>query len=704
MSLRQQLLIFVALTFVLPWAGLRFVGKVEELLRGELENTLTRSAGVLAQGVAGDDQFRLRSARPAGFSPPLYLHPLSRPPAFDGLRSDWRYSRDASDEAADLRALELGAGGRIWLGIHSSFLYLFVEVRDDEIVHQAVPGSAPHGDRIVLIFGSDPDNVRALLLAAPAASLLDAFGSARIVGQPSSGGDRFVPTGESYGLVSGTFRVVPAGARSGYTLEARLPLSLVEGTLGIGIIDSDQGGASASLSAHTWDDTGAPNLLISESPTLASAIRAFSGGTDRYRIFDANGWVLADTGALGRPAAAGEDAGSPIVERLLRRLLRRDDPEYDQALLGEPGRIGDPALLSALTGSRATAWFRRGDDASAIVTAAVPVDPDNPGRGAVLIEEASDPILTLRNRAMRELVTTTVLASLIATLALLAYASLLSFRIGRLARAAESALGPRGEIRTALPGTRAGDEIGALSRSFEDLLGRLRDYTDYLQSLKSKLSHELRTPLAIVATSVDNLEHETDTEAGRAYLGRLRQGAQRLESILQAMTAATRVEQAITQADPESFDLAAVVRSCVGSYADVYPHQTFELELPAAPVRLEGSAELIAQMLDKLVDNAAGFAAPDSAIEVRLLRTRREARIEIVNRGPLLPEAMRHQLFDSLVSLRDSQGEQPHLGLGLYIVTLVAEFHRGSVAAENLADGSGVRISVSLPCSDAGAA
>ena len=62
-----------------------------------------------------------------------------------------------------------------------------------------------------------------------------------------------------------------------------------------------------------------------------------------------------------------------------------------------------------------------------------------------------------------------------------------------------------------------------------------------------------------------------------------------------------------------------------------------------------------------------------------------------------LPAAMRHRLFDSLVSVRASGGERSHLGLGLYIVTLIAEFHGGRVEADNLPDGSGVRIGVVLP-------
>ena len=41
--------------------------------------------------------------------------------------------------------------------------------------------------------------------------------------------------------------------------------------------------------------------------------------------------------------------------------------------------------------------------------------------------------------------------------------------------------------------------------------------------------------------------------------------------------------------------------------------------------------------------------------------------------------------------VRDAQGGRgPHLGLGLYVARLIAEFHGGSIDARNLADGDGV--------------
>jgi two-component system sensor histidine kinase ChvG len=61
---------------------------------------------------------------------------------------------------------------------------------------------------------------------------------------------------------------------------------------------------------------------------------------------------------------------------------------------------------------------------------------------------------------------------------------------------------------------------------------------------------------------------------------------------------------------------------------------------------------------------------------------------------------LQDRLFDSLVSLRaapaQKQAEAPHLGLGLYVVRLIAEAHRGNASARNLDDGSGVEFYLQL--------
>ena len=69
----------------------------------------------------------------------------------------------------------------------------------------------------------------------------------------------------------------------------------------------------------------------------------------------------------------------------------------------------------------------------------------------------------------------------------------------------------------------------------------------------------------------------------------------------------------------------------------------------------------------------------------------------VSNTGSRLPEELQERLFDSLVSMREKRGSGPHLGLGLYIVRLVAEAHNGSVCARELPGEEGVEFRITLP-------
>jgi two-component system, OmpR family, sensor histidine kinase ChvG len=680
MSLRRQLLAFGLLTLVLPWAGYRFVQEMEAALRSGLEQALLASAGTVAAALGAEAPLIERRAdlgTPRG--PSLYAAPLAGAPRVDGVRDDWATPDDA--------AFVLEGGHRLWIGVRDRYVHVYFAARDRNIVYEGSPGQSPYGDRLILAVESEP-NARSMFVLGTSAP--GAF-RARRTSPPL-----FIPTDEYEDRIQSVWQETPEG----FAVEVRLPLNLVGEALGVALIDVDPDlqGYRVSVAA-TWDiDSEAPGPLVYQRPELERVVRTFGQTGDRLRVIDAEGWMLSDTGPSEAPAAFAADVDGP-AGALFRYLLRRDDPAYD-ALERPLGRLADPALRRALGGDAATAWYRGGPDQSATVVAAAPILAAS-GRvlGAVLLEQRSDPILTLTNQALLRLMSFTLLSTLVVALGLLGYATLLSFRVRRLARAAENALGPKGEIDVALPGRNAKDELGDLSRSFANLLERLREHTQYLKTLAAKLSHELRTPLAVVSTSLDNLEQEVDSPGARPYLERLRAGASRLDSILAAMSEATRMEQAICDTEPQRFDLAAVVEACATAYADIFPDRHVEARIETPRAETMGSGELVAQLIDKLIDNAVGFSTPGSTIDIALEDRGAELELSVANRGRPLPAEMRERLFDSLVSMREGPTDdgRPHLGLGLYIVALIAEFHGGSVTADNLPDGAGAVFRVRFP-------
>jgi signal transduction histidine kinase len=411
----------------------------------------------------------------------------------------------------------------------------------------------------------------------------------------------------------------------------------------------------------------------------------------RLLITDADGWRIGQSGELGS-GGHGTDS-SRVMQRAYDLLLEKGD----EAALAEPDALGreqQPYVSAALEGRESGAWFRSSDTGKAVVAVAAPVTVGNEILGAVILQQGTDAILSLTNEGLSRLIYLTLITTLVVAGTLLGYATWLSRRIRALSIAAEDAL--EGEnLNTALPSALADDEIGDLSRSFSWVLQQLGEYNDYLRSLASKLSHELRTPLAIVTSSLENLEHEPLNEASLGYTARAREGADRLRRILSAMSEASRVEELMRNAEPERFDLRAVLDSITRAYRDAYTERTFDFACDLDNASAMGSPELLIQMLDKLVDNAVDFSGRGDTISIGLSATDDTLEVTVTNPGPPLPERMRSQMFDSMVSMRGGK-DSKHLGLGLYIARLIAEGHGGRIRADNVEGG--VRFTVTVPC------
>ena len=425
----------------------------------------------------------------------------------------------------------------------------------------------------------------------------------------------------------------------------------------------------------------------------------------RIWIIDARLRIVASAGNLeaAAPTPADEASFGP-VERLVHAAMR---PLFERVLAPPvlPAEEFIPndvfsgrEVERALDGTPAARRRVMPGGQSVILSAAHPIWVGETVIGVAVVEENTDAIVTLRNRALEQLAAVTLIAFGAAALVLFLFASRLTLRLKRLRDEAENAIDSQGRVRQLAAGERAGDEIGDLSRSFSTALARLADYNLYLEKLSGRLSHELRTPVAVVRSSLDNLKLAQTREETETYLTRANDGLRRLDTILTRMSEATRLEQTLRAESRETFDARAVVAGCVAGYAQATPQRRFALAMADEPVMLSGAPDLLAQLLDKLAANAADFTEDDIPIEVALRRDGDEAIISFANRGPSLPAEMAGRLFESMVSVRrDRETGEPHLGLGLYIVRLIAEYHGGRVTAANRTEGSGVVVTVTLP-------
>jgi two-component system sensor histidine kinase ChvG len=677
-SIRLQLLIVALTTLVLPWAGCQYARELETALRDSQEKSLLASAGTIANALSAQPQRVFRDAADTrGFAVErgdLYVYPLRSQPLLDGYRDDWGVAANPASLPTST-----GHATRVQAGSTDRYLYLYIEVDDPRF--EAEPSDVhPERDRFdrVDLTLQRPDGTQDSYFFGTSAPGLIAAQSAV---KSDQGQDRAVeePRIQAFWLQTS----------AGYHVEARIPLSFVGTHLWVEARDG-LGTGKSGVNAADLPDGG---RLFFTMAGLDDLLGTFIRDGTRATVIDANALKLGAAGNLHSNSAGTieEDA-----ESWYRRFMAVDTSSFPLQP-SAPDRLGGNSVNAALAGRPHAEWVRGADSQELLLTAAAPILIDGRTRGAVFLEQAGDQLLALRDRAVARLFNLTLLATAAAVTIMFGFATWISLRIGRLRNAADSAVSSDGKIRLDMPESASADEIGALSRGFERLLARLNEHTQYLRTLGGKLSHELRTPLTIVRSSLDNLESEGLRDDQRGYVTRAREGTLRLQSILSALGAAARVEESIKHAERVNFDLRELLSSATAAYRDGFPQSHIVLETPDDPCFIRGAPDLLVQLLDKLIENAVDFCPPAGSITVRLERALGSYLLQVRNDGPPIPQEIHGRLFESLFEQRQARDDKPHLGLGLYIVRLIAEFHGGTATAANRPDGGGALFTITLP-------
>ena len=681
---------------LLPVAGFLFIREIEQLLRLGQEQAVIANARAIVDRINADQNLRqaLEARNTDQSTGGLYVYPTQAEISVDGYNDDWQFLKllPQTFTAPDLSM-------SIQLLVNERAFYGFIEVNDSNFKFHNPKVSYPAaGDFVVLRIGaSDQAQLFILRTSAPGAMQVATLENDVV-------------------KIKHTIRALWRQREGGYQIEFTVPKKWADTSLTVGVYDAQSNTGLTNLEwmnaqNRTWlkfiERKNNP-LTISIKDELQQVAEVFTHNNNRVRVVDDNRWVLADKNLLH-----DEEFSAPPLAWLIRGLLNTQPlPQVEREI--QQTQLPQEEVVNALATKEVVSRWYQWNQSSNVLRVVYPIvsksalhknlkETHSNGLstepvGAVVIEQTTVQWLSLADQAFKRLLGYSVLTLIVVGVILFLYASWLSLRIQRLNRAAANAVNSDGSITNHFPKSRLNDEIGDLNRRYAELLERIGDYNHYLKTLADKLSHELRTPLAIVKSSLDNIETCKTDDERHAYITRANSGVERLSKILTAMNSAKRIEEAIEQAESEIVDLTQLVGELGAAYIRLTADKPFSVtvSVPSEPLKVEAAPDLIVQMLDKLFDNAVSFCNEGGTIHLSLTQTNQGCLLSVNNTGPLLPSHMAGQLFASMVSMRDKQSKSTHLGLGLFIVKLVVDFHGGEVSARNREDGRGVVFDVLL--------
>ena len=722
-SIRFKLLLLSSLLLVIPWLGNRYILEMEQYLSRGQEQTVLGTARALATALSERPElFKESSYSRAESGQDLYVYPIVYPLTLeDNSLADWQdyqqyeqHYRESSlipnpeNQLSSFRgqdALGDPLSFRLMLGEHERSLFIYFRVIDEHLVLRDRDGLRVDRSDSLRLSLVNRDGVFERYVMAPYDDLViypyridtEVIDVSSLMHEPR---------------ISGRWRVITEG----YEVELQLPVEMVGNKLSLAVYDVDNPASrmvAAIVSTSGMEIPRELGTLRRPTPEIDRIVAGMGHTNSRVQVVDLSQRVLLSVGDI--QTATGlvlTDAGSTrsgflgwlednILHPLYYKVLTRPTTDFVDDLY-QGGVVEGDHLVPALTGL-ATTRYRTIDNAAAddtirILEAAYPIIAGDDVLGAVVVDQNMNGIRTFRNQALEALFDTMLAILLFTMLALFLFATNLSGRIRGLRNQAEKIIDDAGRITNTIMPSRSADELGDLSRSFAGIVDRLSQYTHYLENMSSRLSHELRTPVTVVRSSLENLAMVTKGEDAQVYIQRAEEGITRLNLILTNMSEAARLEQILQSSDKEETDLAKVIDACVQEYQQIYPNVEFESRISLQPVRIMGNADYIAQLMDKVVANAVEFSLDNKPVRVACYEDGGDAIVSVANAGPYLDHDMKDRIFDSMVSVRpEGKKKQPHLGMGLHIARMIADFHNGYIYADNLLDEEGVIVVLRIP-------
>jgi K+-sensing histidine kinase KdpD len=220
-------------------------------------------------------------------------------------------------------------------------------------------------------------------------------------------------------------------------------------------------------------------------------------------------------------------------------------------------------------------------------------------------------------------------------------------------------------------------------------------------ALLSSVSHDLRSPLAAVIGAASSLtaygERLSDAER-HELLESIRSESERLDRYIQNLLDMTRLGSGPIQLRRGWIGLDELLASAAGRLRKLFPDIDLVVEIETGLPPLHVHAALVEQALFNVLENAAKFSPAGEPIRVRARREPGERlTVDIVDRGPGIPEAERAKVFDLFYTAARGDRAPAGTGLGLTIVRGMIGAHGGKVAALPGDGGTGTTIRLTLP-------
>jgi two-component system sensor histidine kinase KdpD len=215
-------------------------------------------------------------------------------------------------------------------------------------------------------------------------------------------------------------------------------------------------------------------------------------------------------------------------------------------------------------------------------------------------------------------------------------------------------------------------------------------------ALLASLGHDLRTPLTAIRVAASNLQASwPDEQERREQSNLILTEVDRLTRMFQNILEMARIDAGAITQDARWVSPSEIIEAARGGVEPALRGRAVDVSADAERlVRLD--PRLTAAALSQLLANAAQYSPAASPIDVRAHVSGDGLTVAVRDRGPGIPSADLPHVFERFYRGANVHDRRSGTGMGLAIAKGLLAAERGTIAAENCADG-GVRFTIVVP-------
>lgn len=248
-------------------------------------------------------------------------------------------------------------------------------------------------------------------------------------------------------------------------------------------------------------------------------------------------------------------------------------------------------------------------------------------------------------------------------------------------------------------------QLSALDERDKVIRGQLEEL-QALDSLKdelvSLLVHDMRNPLGGIAGFLGSLEDEASVQELQEFRSDVRTALQEsrlLRETLDDLLQVRLLESGTVRIHRELVEANALVKDAIASVHGAALARQVEIapDSDAPSVQIAADRKLVRRAIENLLTNAVKYSPAGGLVSAVVRETDSEIEFEIADRGSEIPEEVRGRVFDKFGSVEAARGAARRgVGLGLYLVKLVATAHGGRATVRDR-EGGGTAFRLTLP-------